>query len=82
MLNRQIQDIIYAKQLVNYRLIKCICNQNKNMCYCDYCGGLSNTTSRLKLVEAMDNAKAENEKVLIILKNLILNEINNEQSNK
>jgi hypothetical protein len=73
MLNRQIQDIIYAKQLVNYRLIKCICNQNANMRYCDYCGGLSNTTSRLKLVEAMDNAKAENERVLNILKESIIN---------
>jgi hypothetical protein len=82
MLNRQIQDIIYAKQLVNYRLIKCICNQNANMRYCDYCGGLSNTTIRLKLVEAMDNANEENERVLNILRNLILNEINNEQSNK
>lgn len=81
MLNRQIQDIIYAKQLINYRLIKCICNQNTNMRYCDYCGGLSNTTSRLKLVEAMDNAEAENEKIFDINRDLILNELNKQSNN-
>jgi hypothetical protein len=43
------------------------------MCYCDYCGGLSNTTSRLKLVEAIDSANEENERVLNILKESIIN---------
>ena len=80
MLNYKIRENDYAKQLINYRVRKCICNESMN--YCDHCGGLSNTESRVKLIEALNNATAEHERIFDIFSNEIKNEINNEQNNE